>query len=141
MVKSKKGGKGLTEYLTPETVKIIIYSILGIFIILSIKKVIDDLFNNPLADGAGKVLGTAAAGIMDILNGCATQTECSKKENSSECQSYSDCKYSENKCITTGNKEGSGGPFSLGCALYLGLIVYVFAFVFGGITKQFPAEQ
>lgn len=136
MAKSKKE-TGVSKYLTPDTVKIIIYSILGIFIILAIKKVIDDLFNNPLSDGLGKALGTASKAVISILNGCSTQTACSKINNGDECESNDDCMYSNSKCITTGEKEGTGGPFSLGCALYIGLIVYIFALIFGGITKFF----
>ena len=139
MAKGKKQGNGISisNYLTPDIVKIILYTILGIFIISAIKKVIDDLFNNPIAKGAGDVLGAAATIALSVLNGCSTQTTCSKIGNSSECTSKSDCVYSGSKCITTGGTEGSGGPFSLGCLLYLGIIVYIFAFIFGGIVKGF----
>jgi hypothetical protein len=135
MTKSKKEGSGISKYLTPDFVKNGIYLVIGIIIIFAIKKVIDDLFNNPFSDALKKVLGTAGTTASEILNGCRAQTRCSQKDNSEECKSFDDCTFTDSKCVTTGEPEGSGGPFSLGCLLYIGLIVNLVAYVFSFPVK------
>jgi len=139
MFKSQKGKTDIFSYISPQTIQIIIYVLIALFFILIVKKVVDDLFNNPIAQGLAAAMGTASGAVMTIINGCATQTRCSKITNDAECESNDDCTYSNFRCLTTGQKEGSGGPFSIGCALYIGIIVYIFSFALGGITKFFIA--
>ena len=137
MTKSKKEGSGISKYLTPDFIKNGIYLVIGIIIIFAIKKVIDDLFDNPVSDAVRKAVGTAATTVSEILNGCVAQTRCSQKDNSEECKSYDDCTITDSKCVTTGEREGAGGPFSLSCGLYIFLVVYIFAYLFSLPVKLY----
>lgn len=130
MTKSKKEGSVISKYLTPDFIKNGIYLVIGIFIIFAIKKVIDDLFDNPLAEALRRAAGSAATVASEIINGCVPQTKCKSYENSEECKSYDDCTFTGSQCVSsTGEPDGAGGPFSLGCLLYIGLIVNLFAYL------------
>jgi hypothetical protein len=109
------------------------YAIGGIIVALigvMVYKIIGVLLNNPITKAVNKLAGAAALFLEDFTKGCCSQDSCGET-TIDECNSSCGCAWDDNntKCVnTTGNAEGKGGPFTLGCPLFFTAIAGLIAF-------------
>jgi hypothetical protein len=143
--------------------KIILYLVLGLMIIGAIKAVNSLLNGNgPIAKGAGAILGAGANLINTVVNGCKNQPDCSKENGNTKenCTDLTNCSYAlvddpapapapapaqkkvykdsstQKATCFPGNGVKPGNKISsVGCALGIGLIISLFAFLFSAPLK------
>jgi hypothetical protein len=132
----------ILETLTSSNVKMVLIIIIITLVGLAVYKIINEIFNSPFGQGAGKVLDAAGQFAIGLENGCTKQSNCKTKTDETTCKNANGCGWGEKKgtCVNeTGIAPGKGGFTDFGnCALGLAGLVYAIGqgltFILGGIA-------